>query len=399
MALKASSKRVESYMVSVIVPVFNREKKVGHAIESVLCQTYKDFEIIIIDDASTDNTVRIVEEYSNERINLIMLDKNSGAAKARNVGMSVARGEYIAFLDSDDVWDKHYLERQLIHMEAEKAQAVFCAFRHTCDGYTYIIPNEICKKNIVEHGVQNTLKKGNFIGMPTLIMRRDVLSKVGEFDEKLHCLEDYEFVIRLSMQCKIVFLDEVLVDAYVSDNSVTRKEALHVKAFEHLLALHPGYYDEDFLIEYLSRKARYERNSVEVRMVLDAYFRNANHGTPVIQKDVAIYLRLFAVMCEKERNYDRIIKGVSDKSFVIYGAGEVARQVYFRLSNEGLHPLHFVVTKKEEKTWIDGIEVIEAGRLKEKDTLIIVAVSDGLQDEIIRTLRDRDLNNYFLYSM
>ena len=99
-------------LVSVIIPVFNAEKTIASTISSALFQTYDNFEIILVNDKSTDNTLNILKDTSDKRLKIINLRKNSGAAKARNVGIKVAKGRFIAFLDSDDLWNSDKLKVQ-----------------------------------------------------------------------------------------------------------------------------------------------------------------------------------------------------------------------------------------------------------------------------------------------
>lgn len=103
-------------MVSIITPAHNSEKYIKQTIESVLNQTYQNWELIIIDDYSSDNTVEIAKQYQDYRIKIISLKINVGAAEARNIGLRMAKGKYIAFLDSDDLWKKDKLEKQLKFM-------------------------------------------------------------------------------------------------------------------------------------------------------------------------------------------------------------------------------------------------------------------------------------------
>ena len=93
-----------SPIVSVIIPTYNRENLVSQAIQSVLNQTYRDFELIVVDDASIDNTQKIVNNFNDSRIRYICHKQNAGVSVAQNTGIAKARGEYIAFLDSDDEW-------------------------------------------------------------------------------------------------------------------------------------------------------------------------------------------------------------------------------------------------------------------------------------------------------
>lgn len=110
-------------LVSIITPAYNSSEYIREAIESVIAQTYKNWEMIIVDDASQDNTYEILNNYANKdkRIKPIFLEKNCGAAYARNKAIECAQGRYIAFLDSDDLWKKEKLEKQLIFMKKKKS--------------------------------------------------------------------------------------------------------------------------------------------------------------------------------------------------------------------------------------------------------------------------------------
>lgn len=117
--------------VSIITPCYNGEKTIAETIESVLGQTYPDWEMLIVDDGSSDGTAGIASAYAarDSRVRLIR-QKNAGTASARNNGMRLAQGRYIALLDADDLWDPEFLERQLAFMRQMNAQCVCCAYRH-----------------------------------------------------------------------------------------------------------------------------------------------------------------------------------------------------------------------------------------------------------------------------
>jgi len=116
-------------MISIITPVYNAEKYIAHTISCVLGQTYKDFELILVDDMSTDNSVNIIKNYMNDsRIRLIEPGEKLGAAGARNAGIRQARGRYIAFLDADDCWSRKKLEKQIEFMKSEDAAFTFTSY-------------------------------------------------------------------------------------------------------------------------------------------------------------------------------------------------------------------------------------------------------------------------------
>lgn len=117
-------------LVSIIVPVYNAEKFLRDTIKTVQEQTYKNWELLLVNDCSTDNSVNIIQEYSKEdkRIKLINLENNSGAAIARNTGIENANGKYVAFLDSDDLWHKEKLKKQINFMKENKYEFTFTGY-------------------------------------------------------------------------------------------------------------------------------------------------------------------------------------------------------------------------------------------------------------------------------
>lgn len=172
--LKPNSSIRNSALVSIIMPAYNASKYIGSAVNSAVAQTYRNWELIIVDDASADNTVPIVQQLVSQdpRITLLRQPHNQGVAKARNLALSAARGKYIAFLDSDDLWMEDKLEKQIGFMEEEKV--LIC-----CSNYLRI--DETGK---VTGSVQppakftyKTLLKSNFIGNLTGIYNAEVLGK------------------------------------------------------------------------------------------------------------------------------------------------------------------------------------------------------------------------------
>ena len=126
-------------MVSVIIPTYNRGPLIGRAIASVLNQTYKDIEVLVIDDASTDYTETVVDSIKDERLHYYKLEKNGGACRARNVGISKAQGEYIAFLDSDDEWMSNKIELQYKFAKEKNAMAIASNFIYKREGKERVV--------------------------------------------------------------------------------------------------------------------------------------------------------------------------------------------------------------------------------------------------------------------
>ncbi len=194
-------------VVSVVIPTYNRLPKVKDAIESVLSQTYRDFEFWVVDDGSTDGTGEALRAFGN-KIKYISQD-NRGASAARNLGARVSRGKYLAFLDSDDLWEPEKLEIQVKCME-ENPQFPLC--------YT----DEIW----IRKGIRVNPKKRHakysgwifekclplcIISPSSALMKRALFVEIGGFDETLPVCEDYDFWLRVTCRYPVLFIDKKLI--------------------------------------------------------------------------------------------------------------------------------------------------------------------------------------------
>lgn len=211
-------------MVSVIIPSYNREKTIERAVMSVLNQTYKDLELIVVDDCSKDNTVEVLKSIEDDRLKIIRLEKNSGACVARNVGVENAQGDYIAFQDSDDEWLLDKLEKQMAIFEKEKVDLVFCAFNRFGLGKNLTCPK--LSEGIVE---RKTLLEDSRISTQTLVGKKECFENV-KFDPEMPRLQDYDITIRLSKKYSIYFVNEPLVNMYVQNDSISKNKNKMIRA-------------------------------------------------------------------------------------------------------------------------------------------------------------------------
>jgi len=204
-------------MISVIIPAYNSEDTIIKALNSVKNQTYKgEIEIVVINDGSKDKTQNIIENYQNENkdINLILINQtNSGVSRARNEGLKMSKGEYICFLDSDDVWLNKKLE---IQMENFNDDIDFiCALRNN-DRITY--PYKV-KDGVAEITLKKLLMK--IVGQTsTAIFKRKILDNTGYFDENQKYSEDANYWLRISLNNKMILLNQRLV---ITDNDYGQK--------------------------------------------------------------------------------------------------------------------------------------------------------------------------------
>jgi len=171
---------MNSRKVSIITPLYNSEPYIAATIDSVLNQSYKDFEMIIIDDHSQDNSVAIVKSYADRRIRLICLTENKGAGIARNKGIEEAEGRYIAFLDADDLWLPYKLEKQINFMKSRKVAFCFSSF--------YLIDaNGDCLnkyRQALPRVDYHQMLKNNYIGCLTAIYDTGILGKIYMSEHK-----------------------------------------------------------------------------------------------------------------------------------------------------------------------------------------------------------------------
>src|SRR4030042_1588084 len=199
--------------VSVIIPTYNRAHLLNRAIKSILVQTFGDFEIIIVDDASTDNTERIVKSIDDKRILYIRHENNKGGSAARNTGIRQARGKYIAFLDSDDEWLPEKLEKQLKVFERSTNSVGLV--------YTGII-KESKQRRSVHQSRENTAQAilaENYVGTTsTPLIKKECFLKTGLFDETLPSAQDWDMWIRIGQYYEFDFVTEQLVKYYLQDD-------------------------------------------------------------------------------------------------------------------------------------------------------------------------------------
>lgn len=239
-------------IVSVVIPTYNRASTIERSVRSVLRQSFTDLEVIVVDDCSTDATESIIRSIKDNKIRYKKLKKNMGGNYARNFGVSLAKGKYIAFQDSDDEWDSEKIEKQI---EAIKdADYCFCRFIKFKNGKSEVVPAESFQIPSDRSEAFKTLFNGNQISTQTLLMKRELFDDIS-FDESLPRFQDWDFAIRLARKYAGAFIGEPLVKVYEQKDSISKnnKKALH--AFAIMEEKYSNYFKEDKMLEYLFKKA------------------------------------------------------------------------------------------------------------------------------------------------
>lgn len=219
---------MKDYLVSVIIPTFNSEK-IGEAIESVLKQTYKKWEMIIVDDGSTDGTKGIIRRYLSldSRILFFQLKKNSGGpATPRNFGIKKSKGNLIAFLDSDDIWQPEKLEKQVTQfIEDENIALSYCLFQRLSDNSLILKQVYPKKKDRFQGSIFQRIYLKSIIANSGVMVRKNVFDKIGFFDEnpKLVAAEDYDMWLRIARINRLAYVDnEPLLLYRVRQESISK---------------------------------------------------------------------------------------------------------------------------------------------------------------------------------
>lgn len=233
--------------VSIIIPTYNRANLLAAAARSVLQQTYSDFELLIIDDGSTDNTHAVAESLDDERIRYLKIPENKGVAAARNEGLRQAKYDYIAFQDSDDFWMPGKLEKQMALLtEMPEAGLLYCPYLcQKADGSTILVPGSNIPLPEKQGQIYPYMLQRNTIGTPTVLLRKKCLENTGLFNESLTCLEDWEFFLRIARDYEIAFQEEAMVRVNLSKDGVSHNISGYYKARCCMLALH-----KDALLQY-----------------------------------------------------------------------------------------------------------------------------------------------------
>ena len=222
--------------ISIIMPTYNREKLIGDSIKSCINQTYKDIEIIVVDDCSTDNTKEEIEKIKDMRIKYIKLSTHKGASYARNVGIKNAIGNYISFIDSDDIFLSTKLEKQLNNLIKNNSDFDFCRVEFFNEGaFLKLVPNDNDIKEIKNGNIYNyLLTNGNFISTQAILVKKCCIEKYL-FDVNMPRLQDYELLIRMLPEVKVSYTNETLVSSYIQSDSIYNSRFKMIKACHILL--------------------------------------------------------------------------------------------------------------------------------------------------------------------
>lgn len=359
--------------VSIILPTYNREGTIGRAVKSIINQTYKKFELIIVDDGSEDHTRDVIESFQDSRIRYIKSDKRRGANAARNTGIRNSMYEIIAFQDSDDYWMSDKLQKQIDILCLDKTvDAVFTNCKYCgLDGSDFLIITR--KQQWINENLKVMLAMGNVIGTPALIVKKSCIENAGMFDEGLQRFQDWELNLRLVQNYKINYIDEPLTVLYETEGNISSSRERGIIAMAMIIKKH-----KDFL----------EQNGVLEKYLCHILSDAAEHGILGAVHEVIgtslMYEGIRSMACQSDREKKRflfaanlLLRGercriindffepYSRKSVIIFGGGEVEKFIIDLLDDKNIDRIRFIINKLPLN--IKDINVYIVDELKEKD--------------------------------
>ena len=259
-------------MVSIIIPTYNRYKLAKRAIHSILNQTYKEYEIIVVDDGSSDDTKSLKDEFDIKYI----YQSNCGVSSARNKGVKTAKGEWIAFLDSDDEWMEDKLQKQM-EFFGRNPSVKFCHTEEKWirEGREVKYPKRLQKPSgWCFYDNLQTCK----IAPSSVVLHKSILDDVGLFDESKKVCEDYDLWLRISKKYEIGLIKEKLITKYAGDDQLSK--AIKFIDLHHIYSLLKFKDDEkvkktaEKKLNILEKGAKKHNNEELLRIVLMIKLRN-----------------------------------------------------------------------------------------------------------------------------
>ena len=372
----------ENFKVSIIIPIYNSQEYLEECIKSVLSQSYKNIEIILVNDGSVDDSFLICKKYEKLNSNVLVKNQNNlGAVLARKTGIENATGDYITFVDSDDYVDQDYIEKLMLNMYENDlvTSGLIYGNNYAYDGilpgaYDVNINSPVIKNMIY---AKDNVNIGILTNMCGKMFKTDLVKKIiQEVDAGIYYGEDGEFVYKYVLLCKKVYISEYCGYHYRLNNaSVTHK--IH----------------EDFLINvnklYLSLKKTFEKSEYKEILLsqlehwISVHIRMAENKMGFSHYEKSIR---YIISCKKE---------IANKNIVIYGAGNVGKDYIRQIIKEDLcNSIKWVDKNWKEKNSIYNIEVEKPSIIEvfNYDYIVLAICNEKIIDEIVKCLKELNVD-------
>ncbi len=269
----------KTMLISIITPTYNREAFLPAAIESVLAQSYKEFELIIVDDGSTDNSRELINAYADKDPRVKYLyQENQRQSVARNYALSIAKGDFICFLDSDNYWPHDKLEKSLKAFEQHPEADIVYGDCITIDEQG----NELHRNNMRRYSgsIAALLLKDNFVSMNTTMTRRKCFNEMGGMSGKRRVADDYDLWLKFSARYRFQYIPEFLAYYRVMENQISSNKKLRFETNEKIIL--------DFLAAFPDAVSEYEKKAGLTAF----YTRKARHYAASDKKEAYKAIRI-----------------------------------------------------------------------------------------------------------
>ena len=280
----AESDTGQGPLVSVVTATYNRANYLPGTIASVLGQTYPHLEHILVDDGSTDNTKKVIAPFLDDSRLKYHVQSNRGQAVARNVGLANAKGEYLCFLDSDNLWERDKIASQLREFEAHPEADVVYGDIQSIDeeGNPLDIPN----MKRYSGRITEELLRDNFVTFNTAMIRRRCYEDLGGLDERIRRADDYEFFLRYSTLCRFLYVPKVYVKYRIQRNQISSNKEARFESnrsiLENFMNQHTELVGEEIRktawCHFYTRRGRHRASTSDYRGALGDYFRAIGYG-------------------------------------------------------------------------------------------------------------------------
>lgn len=358
--------------VSIVLPTYNGEKYIKESIDSILYQSLSDWELIIVDDCSTDITLDIVKNYAKEddRIKVIHNKKNQGLPRSLNIGFGYSKGNFLTWTSDDNFYLKDALEKMYNYLNTNKNIYMVCAGMEAIDSYgTKIGPFEKYKKN--------EMFLYNCVGA-CFMYKRKVLEEVGNYDEEMFLVEDYDYWLRILKQYGFIgYIEEVLYLYRYHKNSLTQMKSKNIQ--KKLLDLRKK--NIDWLLKNLKNNKAY---------ICRIYYEFIEKDEDIIEFEERIFEFLPEIKLDLPKKDNR-------KKIILFGAGNYGEKALDFLKDKVAYFVDSDTTKIG--TYKEGIEIISTKKLLDIYNNYEVVVSVGSEKlwEIIRFLYNNGIKQYCTY--
>lgn len=397
-------------MISIIMPTYNRAYIIERAIKSVQRQTYTDWELIIVDDASTDNTRQLLQKYVSSKIYYYMNEVNKGANISRNLGVERARGEFLAFLDSDNYWVDDKLEIQMKMAETYGNQRCFFYGKvQITNGNTMsIFPETV----VSSEELKERELRGNIVDINTVLISKELFLEANGFMEDLPRFQDWELVLRLlfiynmeAIGCERIFSFNFIQKDSISNNQKSYVKALGVmmknyynrylpteKIIDHLIGLWRDASSEPDLIIHIIKETCDDNPKVFLEMIhrLWMYWKEIQDQYHIIEQQKIVIERKEKM---KELLYEWHKKSIENseediflkcfqalgeiQSIAIYGLGKLGKLFYDEVKNL---PVTIAYGIDKEKKTFEGLKIKRPCDMLKPVDLIVVAMLENAEE-------------------